>query len=348
MRDKVIRPGHVVNDSFRFYSGNVLDAYATWPSPDAVVSYGAYGIRGFDGDTVGVGGLAEWYGPHLKIWDKAAKPSTTLWFWNSEIGWATVHPLIESLGWKYVQTIVWNKGIGHIAGNVNGKTISRFPVVSEICVLYQRKAVFRTPDGPLEAQEWLRYEWKLTGLPLSRSNEARGVKNAATWKYLTHDWLWYWPPGEMEVKMAKYATKYGEKSGRPYFPVDGSREITADDRDSLLYEWHHVHGLTTVWSKNLLQGEERVRRGGKSAPRCLSRSQASALRFNQKPLEFMRRIVSASTADGGVIWEPFGGLASASVAAVQLNRYPCVAEINEKFQRAAFDRILDESKKRHQ
>ena len=43
--------------------GDVLDAYDGWPAPAAIVSDGAYGIRGFHGDTVGVERLAEWYRP---------------------------------------------------------------------------------------------------------------------------------------------------------------------------------------------------------------------------------------------------------------------------------------------
>jgi site-specific DNA-methyltransferase (adenine-specific) len=181
----------IVSNLFFFHRGNSLDAYARWPRPKTIVSDGAYGVRGFEGDTVGVDGLAEWYRPHLREWDRAALPSTTLWFWNTEIGWATVHPVIQSYGWKYVQTVVWDKGIGHIAGNVNGKTIRQYPVVSEICVLYQRNVTLNTDGGPLGVQNWLRHEWQRSGLHFSKANEACGVKSAATRKYLTKDWLWY-------------------------------------------------------------------------------------------------------------------------------------------------------------
>jgi site-specific DNA-methyltransferase (adenine-specific) len=116
---------------------NAIDAYSKWPYPKTIISGGAYGIRGFDGDTAGTGELADWYRPHLKEWDSFATSASRLWFWNAEIWWATVHPIIENYGWKYVQAIVWDKGIGHIAGNANGATIRQYPVVSEICVLYQ-------------------------------------------------------------------------------------------------------------------------------------------------------------------------------------------------------------------
>ena len=47
----------------------------------------------------------------------------------------------------------------------------------------------------MPVQRWMRHEWQRSGLPLKRANEACGVRNAATRKYLTQDWLWYWPPG---------------------------------------------------------------------------------------------------------------------------------------------------------
>ena len=84
---------------FHFYHGNVSDKYKEWPSPDVIISDGAYGIRGFRGDTSDASGLKDWYQPHLLAWAKAAKPSTSLWFWNTEVGWATVHPLLLATGW---------------------------------------------------------------------------------------------------------------------------------------------------------------------------------------------------------------------------------------------------------
>jgi site-specific DNA-methyltransferase (adenine-specific) len=331
---------------YHFHFGNVLDVYEKWPSPHTIVSDGAYGVRGFDGDTADVSGLVDWYRPHLKAWDCFARPCSTLWFWNTEVGWATVHPLIESYGWKYVQTVVWDKGVAHIAGNVNGKTIRQYPVVSEICVLYQRTVTFNTPEGQLDVRKWLRYEWQRSGLPLSKANEACCVRNAATRKYLTQDWLWYWPPGEMVKKMSLYATKHGRKTDWPYFSLDGKSDVNAKDWDALRYTWNHVHGLTNVWSEGPLHGEERFRGGiFKSAPRSTATTQASAFHLNQKPLEFMRRLITSTTNVDDVVWEPFGGLATASVAAMELGRHACVAEMSKKFQQAAYDRVQMEAEK---
>ena len=53
------------------------------------------------------------------------------------------------------------------------------------------------------------------------------MKNAATRKYLTKDWLWYWPPGEMTERLAGYANAHGQPTGWPYYSLDGERPVTA-------------------------------------------------------------------------------------------------------------------------
>ena len=52
---------------------------------------------------------------------------TTLWIWGTEVSWATLHNLLETHGWDYRSAHVWDKGKGHIAGNVNSQTIVAFP-----------------------------------------------------------------------------------------------------------------------------------------------------------------------------------------------------------------------------
>jgi DNA methylase len=328
--------------AYLLHHGDALDAYTHWPKPAAIISDGAYGVRGFHGDTIGVERLADWYRPHIERWSRLATPATTLWFWNTEVGWARVHPLLAESGWEYVQVITWDKGIAHIAGNVNGKTIRRFPVVTEICAFYQRRFEVPGADGLMPVQQWMRHEWQRSGLPLTRANEACGVRNAATRKYLTQDWLWYWPPGEMMERLAAYANEQGAVSGWPYYSLDGQSPVTAKEWDALRHKWRHAHGITNVWQLAPLHGVERIKGTmRRAAPRVHNPSSLSAAHLNQKPLEFMRRILNASTDEGDVIWEPFGGLASASVAAVEMGRFPCVAEIDHDFAEIAAQRLDD-------
>jgi DNA methylase len=331
---------------YELFRGDALDAYAAWPAPAIIVSDGAYGVRGFHGDTTGPEDLPEWYRPHIERWSAAATPATTLWFWNTEIGWASVHPVLAENGWDYVQLIVWDKGVAHIAGNVNGRTIRQFPVVTEVCAFYQRK--FEVPGSAADGgggalvpvKEWVRAEWLRSGLPLRAANEACGVRNAATRKYLTKDWLWYWPPGEMLERLAGYANARGAPSGWPYYSLDGERPVSAKEWDALRYKWHHAHGLTNVWARGPLHDDERLKGTlRRAAPRVYRPTAGSSAHLNQKPLEFMERLVLAATDPGDVVWEPFGGLCSASVAAVTLGRRARAAETDPVFAGIAAERL---------
>ena len=216
-------------------------------------------------------------------------------------------------------------------------------MVTEVSALHRRRLTLPTEDGGvLGVQQWLRAEWRRSGLPLCRANEACGVKNAATRKYLTADWLWYWPPGEMVERMAEYAKKNGKPTSRPYFSIDGHTEIMAEQWDSLRAVWNHVNGLTNVWSRPPLHDGERLKGTlQRSAPRVYKPSKQSAAHLNQKPLDFMDRQIHAASNKGDVVWEPFGGLASASVAAVLTGRIAYTAEIDEEFQNLALGRLAE-------
>lgn len=310
--------------------GDSLDGYAAWPKPDVIVSDGAYGVLGFDGDTSDHLGIPEWYEPHVARWAACAKPGTTLWFWNSEIGWAAAHPVLEKHGFRYVNANVWNKGIAHIAGNVNTKKIRRFPVVTEVCVQY---AIEHRIDG-LTLKQWLLREWKRTGLPLRAANKACGVADAAVRKYLDQTHLWYWPPVKMFRRMVEHANQHGSAEGRPYFSRDGERPMTDEEWAATRSKFNCPHGVTNVWERAALHGDERV-----TIP------EGKAVHLNQKPLGLMTRIIEASSDPGDVIWEPFGGLFSASVAAMRLGRKAFSCELDPTYFQYGVDRLIQESTK---
>ncbi|MCL5252887.1 MAG: site-specific DNA-methyltransferase [Candidatus Thermoplasmatota archaeon] len=304
---------------------NSLYCYASWPSPTVIISDGPYGLRLFSGDTDEPHTLPQWYEPHIRAWSEKASPQTTLWFWCSEIGWAQVHPLFEKYGWKYVHVNIWNKGIAHAAGNSNTKTLRQFPVVSEICVQYVRDVKINN----LTLKDWLRNEWRRSGLPFSDANKACGVKNAATRKYLTADHLWYFPPPREFELLATYANKHGKSEGRPYFSVDGIRHLTAEEWASYRSKFHCEIGTTNVWNVPPLNGKERIKAAGKS------------LHLNQKPLELFELIIKASSSIGDVIWEPFGGLCTAALASYKLERKCFSAELNKRFYNIAVRRLYN-------
>lgn len=308
--------------------GNFSELCNAWERPTVIISDGAYGILGFQGDTADHTAIAEWYEPHVAKWTEHALPSTTLWFWNSEIGWANVHPVLEKYGWKYVNANIWNKGKAHIAGNVNTSKIRRFPVVSEVCVQY----VFDYKINGQTLQEWLISEWRRTGLPLKKANEACGVKDVAARKYLASDHLWYFPPANRFSMLAEYANLYGAPEGRPYFSRDGISPIAEEEWALMRAKFHCPHGYTNIWDRPPLSGKERVK-----AP-----AGTKAAHLNQKPLDLLELIIEASSDPGDVIWEPFGGLFSGCLAAKRLGRKAYGSEILPAYFDLGSQRLLNQ------
>jgi site-specific DNA-methyltransferase (adenine-specific) len=301
------------------HHGDALALYASWPAPSCIVSDGAYGVLGFDGDTSDHLEVPAWYERHAEAWAARATPKTTLWFWNSEIGWAAAHPVLERHGWRYVNCNIWNKGMAHVAGNINTRTIRRFPVVTEVCVQY----VLEATVGERTLKRWLLDEWRRTGLPLRRANDACGVRNAAVRKYLDQSHLWYFPPPDAMRRLVDYANHHGNPEGRPYFSIDGKRPISEREWAEMRARFRCPHGVTNVWERGAVRGDERVTTGPRGSNR--------AVHLNQKPLDLMTRIIEACTEAGDVVWEPFGGLFTASLAARALGRRAFGAEIDPTY-----------------
>ena len=321
------------NEIVQVSLGDSLDLYDLWETPTVIISDGGYGILGFEGDTPNHIDLPKWYEPHIVAWSKYATPHTTLWFWNSEVGWASVHPLLEKHGWQYVNANIWNKGKGHIAGNVNTKKIRRFPVVTEICVQY----VFEAKINGVLLKEWLYNEWKRSGLSMKLANHACGVKDAATRKYLDQGHLWYYPPPEMFEKMQRYANEHGDPKGKPYFSFDGKNGGVADEWKYYRAKFDCPHGVTNVWDRPALHGSERYKVNGING---------QALHLNQKPLDLMARMIEATSDAGEVIWEPFGGLFTGCIAAYKLGRRSFGGEIDETYYYFGQKRVIEQCSQR--
>lgn len=311
------------------FNSDSLEKYDNWKSPVCIISDGPYGIGGFPGDPLNVGELVEWYRPHIKAWTENSTPLTTLWFWNTEQGWATVHNEIVSQGWDFVNCHIWDKGKAHIAGNVNTKTLRKLPVVTEVCVQYVRRAEIKYENEVLELKEWLRREWKRTGLPMSKTNEACGVKDAATRKYFTNCHLWYFPPSEAFEKIVLYANANGNPDGKPYFSLDGRASLSKSDWEKMRSKFTCPYGINNVWREPSLKGKERLRSGTKS------------LHLNQKPISLMKQIIEMSTDEGDIVWEPFGGLFSGTLAANLLHREAYSCEINREVYEHGLSRLQE-------
>lgn len=317
-------------NNVHLYCEDAIKLYKEWESPIVIMCDGPYGVNGYPGDLLSYDGLAQWYEPHIKAWTKKATPLTTLWFWNTEVGWASVHPILEKYGWKYVSCCIWDKGMSHVAGNTNTKTIRHLPVVTEVCAQYVKIPEFIVGDTTMTMKEWLRYEWSRTGLPFSRTNEACGVKDAATRKYFTKCHLWYMPPADAFEKIAIYANQYGDENGKPYFTIDGEHIITKEQWSKMRAKFYCPIGMTNVWQIPQLRGKERIKINQK------------AVHLNQKPLEIISSIVQMTSDEGDVIWDPFAGLCTTAIAAMKLNRTCFLAENNEAVYSIACSRLNSE------
>lgn len=336
VEDGAVRLEQIQLQGVEMTLGDAMDCYDGWPRPTAIVVDGPYGVAGFPGDPPTVAELPTWYAPHVSKWSESALPETTLWFWATEIGWATVHPLLDTHGWDYRTTHIWDKGKGHIAGNVNGQTIRRFPVVTEVCVQYTRRVELETVDNEgrrirLPMKAWVRHEWSRTGLPFHLTNDAAGVKNAATRKWFSADHLWYYPPPALLERIASFANDHGRVTSRPYFSLDGESPVTAAAWAKLRAKFNYSHGITNVWSMPPMRGDERYKNGLKSA------------HLNQKPLALIERAVLATTDEGDVVWDPFGGLATTAVACLRTARRCYTAEIVPEYFNLARARLEAEA-----
>jgi site-specific DNA-methyltransferase (adenine-specific) len=93
-------------------------------------------------------------------------------------------------------------------------------------------------------------------------------------------------------------------------------------------KWNHIHGVTNVWAEPAVRGVER-----------LKDEKAKCIHANQKPLRLIERIILASSDPGDVIWEPFGGLCSGAVAALQTGRRCKSAEMLPEYYELAKARL---------
>jgi site-specific DNA-methyltransferase (adenine-specific) len=108
--------------------------------------------------------------------------------------------------------------------------------------------------------------------------------------------------------------------GKPYFSLNGNQPLTGEQWSKMRSKFRCPHGFTIVWERQALRGDERVKT-----------SFGKAVHLNQKPLDIMSIIIEASSDEIDVIWEPFGGLFSASLAARKLKRKSYSCEIDPDY-----------------
>lgn len=302
---------------------------------------GPYAMGKADWDAMTTPELPEWYRPHLMDIDRLCADSASLYLWNTEEGWATLHPLLLELGWRFRSLIVWDKTVQYLAGK-GVEALRSWPPVTEVCGFYQRDNLGTSPGAGAEiayaagadprnwVRDWLIQEWREAGLNNSDANKALGTVGMAGHYFGTSQWCL--PTLDSYIKLAEYAQWRAPPRDRPWlvhetlWPLEGVEETwlyLTEQFQPLLDEYEHLRleyeskrppftcplGISNVWTHQPVQGSKRLRN-----------SKGEVLHACQKPVDFAVRMIEASTRPGDNVWVPFGGTCREAVAAQVIRR----------------------------
>ena len=95
-------------------------------------------------------------------------------------------------------------------------------------------------------------------------------------------------------------------------------------------KFNFEYGVTNVWTEPAVRNRERLKIGSK------------AIHSNQKPEILIERIIRASSDEGDVVWEPFGGTCTAALVGNRLGRIVHAAEISPDFHAVAGYRLRND------
>jgi site-specific DNA-methyltransferase (adenine-specific) len=109
--------------------------------------------------------------------------------------------------------------------------------------------------------------------------------------------------------------------------LDGKQPITGKQWEGMRAKFNFRNGITNVWQAPAVRGSERLKKNYK------------CLHMNQKPLKILEMCIEATSDAGDVVWEPFGGLCSATIAAHRLGRRAFAAEVNPQYFELAMKRL---------
>jgi site-specific DNA-methyltransferase (adenine-specific) len=318
-----------VTDSVRLDSRNALACYKDWAQATCIVSDGPNGLHPLPGDPCDLDDLAHWYAPHIAAWHQYSAQNCTVWFWSNHLAWQKVHNAFDQLGWELQEicTLINDGRSGAANGTSSPSSDER--ASTEVLVRYTKRRMLLTIEGQLASEkQWLRSEWMRSGLPLSLANAACNVSDIATRKYLSQGDLWCRPAGSALAKLAQYCAQHAPCTDIPYFSIDRKNPITAELWDQQLPMQNPEHEVGSICQMPALLGRERV---------C--DVYGKPVHIWQRPLAMMRRLIEFSTRPGEVVWEPFGGICSATVAAAAINRKACASESDPLLHDAAVRRV---------
>lgn len=291
---------------------------------------GPYGMGKAEWDRVPRGGsLVDLYRDHIADVGRVCAPSASLYLWNTEQGWAQLHPAVLAAGWTFVSLIVWVKADSPRIGDMFGYDHLRGWVSTvEYCGFYQREAWAPNTSAGQDigyaagrddrnwVRPWLAAEWAAAGLKMRDADRALGTNGMAGHYFQASQWSL--PTWEAYQRLAAFAAEHGPPRAVPYLVL---KQFTQPpdlraSYDHLRAEYEASRppftapiGVGNVWRAGSVSGPERLR-----SP------DGSTLHPCQKPLAFAERILRASTRPGDTVWVPFGGTLREVVAAERMAR----------------------------
>ena len=160
------------------HEADALNVAATLPADHFTLAIldGPYAMNKAAWDRLKVDDLPRFYRPHLEAADRILAPSASLYVWNTAEGWATLHPLIVSMGWTFRGLIVWEKTGAHPA-RIGAANSSAWPDVTEVCGHYQR-------GGPFHENQTTGNVWRFS--PTTEMNGERIWSDTIRLHLVTH------------------------------------------------------------------------------------------------------------------------------------------------------------------
>ena len=322
-------------------------------SVSLVLSDGPYGMSKAAWDRMKPRDLPEWYGPHIEAWGQVCGKSATVYLWGTDEGEGYLRDPMRAAGWTYQGSVVWDKGIGFMAGKMDTAACRSWYDLTERCGVYQREAWAPSTCAGAEiayaagrddrntARVFLVAEWKAAGLRNRDADTALGTNGMAGHYFGRSQWSL--PTWDAYRTLAAYAQEHGSPRARPYLVLP---ECQTDPGDHLRASYDHLRasydhlrasydhlraeyeasrpafthpiGVGNVWKHGQVSGSERLR-----GP------DGQALHPCQKPLAFYDRMIRASSRPGELVLEPFGGTCRAAVAchrlpAAERRRFVCI------------------------
>lgn len=166
--------------------------------------------------------------------------------------------------------------------------------------------LFLTKKNIIYSRQLLKEKQRLAGLTAKQINEALGVKSngGGMWSIYTGDNICeQFPTAELWSKLQTILS-----FDMPYTKIAQT--------------YNAEMGITDVWDDIDFYSEKRYHP-------------------TQKPIKLLKRLINASSNEGDLILDPFGGCASTFIASEMLGRKAVVIELNPEYVNKSKERIME-------